>query len=219
MATLDPGTSRRRSVVVGGAAFVVAVAFGVINAAGYRGEPLGADRQWMEAFGPEQRAWVVPSLLLHEIGFGFPAFALACMVGGALLLWGRPWGALYFLGAALVSTALVEVLKNAIGRPRPADALIEVGFGSYPSGHSARAAMLAVTLGILVPRLWVWMLGSAYTLAMMFSRTQLGAHWLSDTIGGAVVGAAVALLCFAVLSRRLERETQQEHPPPWRRDS
>ena len=218
MAPLDPGTSRRRSVVVGGAAFVVAVAFGVINAVGYQGDPLGVDLQWMAAIGPEQHAWVVPSLLLHEIGFGFPAFALACIVGGALFLWGRPWGAVYFLTAALASTALVDLLKNTIGRPRPADALIEVGFGSYPSGHSARAAMLAVTLGILIPRLWLWVLGCAYTLAMMFSRTQLGAHWLSDTIGGALVGAAVALLCFAVLSRQLERERQREHPPPWRKD-
>jgi undecaprenyl-diphosphatase len=193
---------------------VVAVAFGVIIAAVYRGEPLGADLQWMAAVGSDEHGWLTPSLLFHEIGFGLPAFALACAVGGALLLWGRPWGAVYFLTAALVSTALVELLKNTIGRPRPADALIEVGFGSYPSGHSARAAMLAVTLGILFPRLWVWMLGSAYTLAMMFSRTQLGAHWLSDTIGGALVGAAVALLCFAVFSDRLEHESQRAHPPP-----
>lgn len=212
-------TSRPRFVAIGAAAFVLAVAFGGINAVGYRGEPLSADLRWMAAVGSDDRAWLGPSLLLHETGYGLPAFALACAVGGALLLWGRPWGAAYFLTAAVASTALAELLKNSIARPRPADVLVEVGFGSYPSGHSARAAMLAATLGILVPRLWVWMLGSAYTLAMMFSRTQLGVHWLSDTVGGALIGAAVALLCFAVFSDQLEREGRRAHPPPWRRDA
>lgn len=216
MSAPHPKTSRRRSIVIGAAALVVAVAFGAINAAVFRGEPLSADLQWMATVGSAEDGWLAPSLLLHEIGYGLPAFALACAVGGALFLWGRPWSAAYFLTTAITSTALVELLKNTIGRPRPADALIEVGFGSYPSGHSARAAMLAVTLGILIPRLWVWLLGSAYTLAMMFSRTQLGAHWLSDTIGGALVGAAATLLCFAVFSDQLDRERQRAHPPPWR---
>src|SRR5690606_8696144 len=98
---------------------------------------------------------------------------------------------------------------------RPADALIEVGYGSYPSGHSARAAVIAVALGILLPHLWVRMLGAAYAIAMMFSRTQLGAHWLTDTVAGAFVGAAVALLCFAVIAQKLAEEGARSHPPPW----
>ncbi|MHA6668095.1 phosphatase PAP2 family protein [Homoserinimonas sp. A447] len=197
-------------------ALAIAVGFGAVNSGAYRGEPLPLDSAWMDTVGPGQPAWVPPSVVLHEVGAGLPAFVLASIIAGTLLLWGRAWGAGYFLTAAIASTALVELLKNTIGRPRPADAIIEVGFGSYPSGHSARAAMLAVTLGILIPRLWVWMLGFAYMLAMMFSRTQLGAHWLSDTIGGALTGAAVALLCFAVLSRQLQREGERAHPPPWR---
>jgi len=160
--------------------------------------------------------WLTPSLVLHEIGAGLPAFVIASAVTGALFLWNRPWGALYFAAAAIVSTLVVEVMKNTIGRPRPTDALIDVGYGSYPSGHSARAAMIAVALGILLPRLWVRMLGAAYTLAMMFSRTQLGAHWLLDTVAGALVGAAVALLCFAALADKLGAEGAKGHPPPWR---
>lgn len=208
--------SRTLLTVVGAVALAAVVGFGAINGGAYRGEPLGMDASWMAAVGPGQSAWLLPSMVLHQVGFGVPAFVLASIVAGALFLWNRPWGVVYFLAAAIASTALVELLKNSIGRPRPTDALIEVGFGSYPSGHSARAAMLAVTLGILVPRLWVWMLGSAYALAMMFSRTQLGAHWLSDTIGGALVGVAVALVCFALLSGKLKREDERAHPPPWR---
>jgi len=196
-------------------ALAVVIAFGAVNAS-HRGEPVAVDSEWMAAvLGGQLLPWLAPSLVLHEIGAGLPAFVIASAVTGALLLWKRPWGALYFAGTAILSTGVVELMKNTIGRPRPAEALIDVGFGSYPSGHSARAAMIAVALGILLPRLWVWMLGAAYTLAMMFSRTQLGAHWLTDTVAGALTGAAVALLCYAVIAGSLEAEGAGRHPPPW----
>ena len=195
----------------------IAVGFGAVNGITRGGEPVGIDVGWMAVVGPGQPAWLLPSLVLHHVGFGVPAFIIASVVAGGLILWDRPWGAAYFLAAAITSAALVELLKNGIGRPRPTVALIDAGFGSYPSGHAARAAMLAVTLGVLIPRLWVWMLGAAYTLTVMVSRTQLGAHWLSDTIGGALVGAAAALLCFTLFTRQLQNEGERAHPPPWRR--
>jgi membrane-associated phospholipid phosphatase len=209
-------TSQRNAIIAGVTALAVVITFGVVNAR-FNGEPLTVDSGWMAAvLGGQLVPWLGPSLVLHEIGAGLPAFVIASAVTGALFLWNRPWGALYFAAAAIASTVVVEVTKNTIGRPRPAEALIDVGFGSYPSGHSARAAMIAVALGILLPHLWVRMLGAAYTLAMMFSRTQLGAHWVTDTAAGALTGAAVAVLCFAVVARKLGAEGAGRHPPPWR---
>ncbi|MEX1079190.1 MAG: phosphatase PAP2 family protein [Homoserinimonas sp.] len=210
--------TQKRTVAIAVVALVVAVGFGAVNAIGYRGDPLAADAGWLALLrAGELTWWHAPSQLLDYIGAGVPALLMASIIAGALLLWRRPWGALYFVAAAVLSTAVVEIIKNTVGRLRPQDALVEAGFGSYPSGHSARAATFAVVLGILVPRLWVWMLGAAYTLAMMFSRTHLGVHWLSDTIGGALTGAAVPLLCFALVARQLEAEGARRHPPPWRR--
>ena len=118
----------------------------------------------------------------------------------------RPWAALYFVAASIASAGVVQLLKNLFGRARPLDILVTSDFGSFPSGHVANAATIAVALGIIVPRLWVWILGAVYTLLMAVSRTYLGAHWITDTIAGALVGAGVALLVWTVFAQKLERE-------------
>jgi undecaprenyl-diphosphatase len=60
--------------------------------------------------------------------------------------------------------------------------------GSFPSGHTANAATVATIAVILFPRVWVAVVGGAWVFAMAFSRTQVHAHWLSDTVGGTLVG-------------------------------
>ena len=47
---------------------------------------------------------------------------------------------------------------------------------------------------------------------MALSRTYLGAHWLSDTIGGLILGAGIAVIVWAPLAYRLARERTQPHP-------
>lgn len=58
---------------------------------------------------------------------------------------------------------------------------------SFPSGHVARTAfLLRVANGIPA---WVAVLGIAL---MVLSRVYLAEHWLSDTLGGLVLGLGVA---------------------------
>jgi len=133
-----------------------------------------------------------------------------------LLLWRRPWAAMYFAIAALASVGVVQLLKNLIGRPRPTDMLVHPDFGSFPSGHSANAALIATALGIVFARAWVWAAGAIYTIAMMLSRTYLGAHWISDTVGGMLVGAGVAVIVWTPFAYLLYREKLAQHPPVWR---
>jgi undecaprenyl-diphosphatase len=124
----------------------------------------------------------------------------------ALLIIRRPWAAGYFVAASAVSAGIVQLLKELFGRARPADIIVASDYGSFPSGHVANAATIAVAFGVIFPHLWVWVLGAVYTGLMAASRTYLGAHWLSDTIGGLLVGAGVALLLAAVMAVPLERE-------------
>ena len=104
-----------------------------------------------------------------------------------------------------------------VGRVRPEDILVHPDFGSFPSGHSSNAAVIAAALGLIFMRTWVWVAGAVYTVLMMLSRMYLGAHWVSDTVAGMLIGAGVALIVWAPFAYKLYRENRLRHPPIWRR--
>ena len=91
---------------------------------------------------------------------------------------------------------LTEFIKNAIGSPRPSDALIHLSDFSFPSGHAtaiAGALVLAVYFfaPIIRSKSWRWFLViGLFVLALVVgaSRLVLGVHWLSDIIAGYSLG-------------------------------
>lgn len=173
-----------------------------------RESPFEVDAEWMEEI-VEHRSpfWEVPALIMSNIGGGWlGVIVIPVGVAITLLLLKRRWAALYFVLASALSAGLVQVLKKTLGRSRPEEMLISADFGSFPSGHVANAATIAVALAIIIRRTWVWFAGAVYVVLMALSRTYLGAHWVSDTLGGALLGVAVALLVWAPLARRLEAE-------------
>ncbi|AZZ51950.1 phosphatase PAP2 family protein [Rathayibacter festucae] len=182
-------------------------------------KPFGFDTAWMnEVIEHRSTFWLVPSLVMNSLGGGIlGAIVVPLVVFVALLVWRGRWAATYFAIAAPLSGLLVQILKNAVGRPRPLEILVSADFGSFPSGHSANAATTALVLAIVFPLWWVRIAGALYTVAMMLSRTYLGAHWISDTVGGLLLGAGVALIVWAPLAVRLHTERVASPPPLWRR--
>lgn len=135
------------------------------------------------------------------------------IAGIALLLFlRRPWSAVFFVVALAASALAVQVLKHLFGRARPEEILVTSDYGSFPSGHTANAATLAAVLVVILPRVWTVVAGTVWVLVMAFSRTYLHAHWLSDTLGGALVGVGVALLCAGLMSSLLDRERERVAP-------
>jgi membrane-associated phospholipid phosphatase len=100
-----------------------------------------------------------------------------------------------FVAAAAVNELNVLALKWEARRPAPGGDLWH-GFGSFPSGHTANAAVIAVSVALLSGRVLVWGIGAATVVAMGVDRTYVDAHWLTDTVAGAVAGTAVALLAW-----------------------
>ena len=82
------------------------------------------------------------------------------------------------------------------GRPRPNQAVLqnnyelsffnlESSFHSFPSGHSSTIFAVALLMGLLTPNIKYFYILAASLIA--FSRVVVGAHFLTDILGGIVV--------------------------------
>lgn len=125
---------------------------------------------------------------------------LVVIVGG--LWWKRRHTprALLLLGAAYLGADLLfRIIKAATGRARPPTDLAVGHFAglAFPSGHATQAAavwgMLAALVATLLP-LWrykaaLWATAILIAAAVGVTRLYLGAHWLTDVLGGWALGA------------------------------
>lgn len=111
----------------------------------------------------------------------------------------------FSIGAGLAtSTVLGEViLKNIIQRKRPyhviegARLITEGASGySFPSGHSSSSVGLATGLSLHFPKWYVIAPSFLYAGVVMLSRPYLGAHYPTDLLAGAVLGALCQVLFF-----------------------
>lgn len=74
---------------------------------------------------------------------------------------------------------------------------------SYPSGHAGRAAFLTALLGVWVlqskkltriQKTCILGLLGVYDIGMLATRVYLGEHWVTDVIGGAMLGLALGII-------------------------
>jgi undecaprenyl-diphosphatase len=149
----------------------------------------------------EERHWLV-FLLKFFAHSGDSWFWLA----GLFFVWvisKGPWhGRAAFLGVGLViMAAAVIVLKFAIRRPRPAGEWGQIyritDPHSFPSGHAARSAALAV-MGVALGPPWFGLVLALWAPWVGLSRVALGVHYLSDVVAGWLVGAVMALVALGL---------------------
>lgn len=65
---------------------------------------------------------------------------------------------------------------------------------SFPSGHSQISAGVTMGAATHYGKTWMWITAAVLTLGVMWSRIYLGVHYLTDTLGGAVLGIFFACL-------------------------
>jgi undecaprenyl-diphosphatase len=131
--------------------------------------------------------------------------------------------ALYLLVTGMGALALDPLLKVLVGRLRPVVPLtLDVAPGnSFPSGHALNAtacygALLLVFLPTIPARLRKPVIWAAVALvaAVGFSRIALGVHFLSDVVGGCLLGIAwLSITTYAF--RHWRRASGQPLAPLW----
>ena len=174
------------------------------------------DAVWDAAGAVENRPTTFVADALSWLGspyVNWPLRALALI----LLAWRRHWVRLAAFALAVVtSELLIGPVKALYDRPRPPGSLIETSAASFPSGHAVASAVTAVGLVLVLAEpgrsRWRWEVNAViFTSIMALSRVYLRAHWLSDTVAGALLGAGVALgwpaLLTLVRDRRSVRNT------------
>ncbi|BCJ67534.1 phosphatase PAP2 family protein [Polymorphospora rubra] len=131
-----------------------------------------------------------------------------------LLIRRQPRLAIYLVVAGAGALFLDPALKLIVGRLRPAVEVALTGSAgnSFPSGHAlgslvAYGALLLVFLPALAPR-WrrpaIWIVATV-VLLIGFTRVALGVHFISDVIGGWLLGLAwLGVTAYAFRLWRLE---------------
>ncbi len=156
------------------------------------------DAGWSQLMFSSRTPWLTDAnLVLNFAGnTGMVIYSVVLL----LMLLRRHWRlALFTAGVNLGALGLTHLFKLLVGRARPADPLVNVDSGAYPSGHVSATVAAMVATAVVLGKLWMWVSGTILSVAMMYSRTYLGAHWLSDTVAGALLGVGLTLLIWALV--------------------
>jgi membrane-associated phospholipid phosphatase len=186
-------------------------ALGGEAAENYASKPLDAPVE--RALSGAREAWVT-DLMRIVTHAGASAFLIPLVAVFGFARWVRTgsWRPLGMLAAAYGgSLALNWSVKLIVARPRPVqENPIERFTGSaFPSGHAAKAiAVLVVLAGVLelrsappMGRVIAWSVAVSISLLVGASRLFLGAHWLSDVLGGLTFGCLWALAVLRLVPR------------------
>jgi undecaprenyl-diphosphatase len=148
---------------------------------------------------------------------------IVLVLAGLWLLYRRLYRLTAFLAVTAIGGSLLnEAIKRAVGRTRPvlANPIATATGKSFPSGHTQSAVvnygiLLLVFLPVL-PRRWRPLVVGvvAVVVALIgFSRIALGVHYVSDVVGGVIIGSAWLLVMTAAFSAwRTDSRLPPVHP-------
>ncbi|HEX2046794.1 MAG TPA: phosphatase PAP2 family protein [Acidimicrobiales bacterium] len=149
--------------------------------------------------------------------FGSPLWFYLIVIPAVVWVWrrGHPRLAVFLVVTTLGGGLLDTLVKEAVGRPRPplVDPVATARGKSFPSGHAMSStvvygSLLLVFLPAIGRRYRPVVVAGAAVLvgAIGFSRLALGVHYITDVIGGIVLGLAWLAASTAAFSTwRVER--------------
>jgi undecaprenyl-diphosphatase len=111
----------------------------------------------------------------------------------------RKWEVVEFFGISGLAV-VVMVIKFIVRRERPMGDWGSIYRNSdphsFPSGHAARAFLIAMIASALAPAGWLAVVLWVWAPLVALARVAMGVHYVSDILAGAVLGILVAVLGF-----------------------
>src|ERR1700744_364322 len=154
----------------------------------FNGPPSGADATWKNISGSGLYVSAIVPIGLLTTGLATHDHDLTTK-------------SLEACSSVLLAESFSLVIKQVTKRERPYLAHPDVIYGktgatdySFPSGHASVIFATATSLSLSYPKWYVIVPAYAYAATVGYSRMYLGAHYPSDVLGGALLGAGTAYL-------------------------
>ena len=184
--------------------------FALLVAVVGHGEPLAMDlavHQMMLALRNPLADY--PMAALASLG-DWPVLAPPCTLVLLYFVWRQRWmAAAHWLAALAFGLALTWLLGTTVEVVRPPGASSGFGFPSIAVTMSTIAfGFFAVLIARELPgrdRVWPYLVSGGVVALIGFARLYLGAHWLSDVIGGMLLGIVWLLVLGIAYRRRFNR--------------
>jgi membrane-associated phospholipid phosphatase len=111
--------------------------------------------------------------------------------------------------ASALNAGITNALKYSINRDRPFVTYPDIikkskaGSPSFPSGHTSSAFATATFVSLSYPKWYIIAPSYLYAGTVAYSRMDLGVHYPSDVLAGALIGSGCAYLTYKVNQKLL----------------
>lgn len=153
---------------------------------------------------PLNRFWVVLTLLGDPLNI----LVSGVIIASGLFLYKQKRATTHLLILIIVAVIFTAGLKHLYYSPRPTGTAFYDSSSSFPSGHTLMSTALFGFLAFLSSRLvnknlrlWWYFLFCLLIVLIGFSRLFLGQHWLTDVLGGWLMGSILFLLTILFYQR------------------
>jgi membrane-associated phospholipid phosphatase len=108
------------------------------------------------------------------------------------------------LAATAINSGITLGLKYSVNRDRPFITYPDIkqkgraGSPSFPSGHTSSAFAAATSFSLAYPKWYIIVPSYLWAGTVGFSRMDLGVHYPSDVLAGALIGSGSAFLTYKI---------------------